>query len=81
MIPEYTKAAIDRYVNDRLQPGGFLTAVLTNNLMDAHNRADDQNSAAMEDILKYVYWEIPSLAWGSEEKVAAWLRGDHLKED
>lgn len=34
-IPEHTKAALDRYVNDRIPPGGFLTAVLTNDLTGA----------------------------------------------
>jgi hypothetical protein len=32
MIRTRTKAALNRYVNNHIFPGGFLTAVLTNNL-------------------------------------------------
>ena len=42
-IPEHTKGALDRYVDHGLEPGGFLTAVLTNDLFGAVARADSEN--------------------------------------
>ncbi len=80
MIPQHTQDALDRYIKQRLQPGGFLTAVLTNKLGEAFGRADDQNTEHLRCVVEYVYNDIPSIAWGSEEKVEAWIRGDHLKE-
>ena len=74
-IPEHTKAAIDRYVMHRLPPGGFLTAVLTNNLVGAVTRADVHNLEALLEIVRYVYNEVPASAWGSEQRVEDYLEG------
>ena len=59
---------------DRLHPvGDFLTAVLENNLTQAVGLADDFSMSALRDIVMWCYWELPSSAWGSREKVAAWM--------
>ncbi len=72
MIPAHTKAALDRYVEHRLQPGGFLTAVLSNDLFGAVAKADSENRAALADIVVYIYNNIPSDAWGSRDTVWKW---------
>ncbi len=72
-IPEHTLGALDRYVNDRLLPGGFLVAVLSNDLFGAVGRADSENLAALADICRYVYNELPSSCWGSKDKIWAWV--------
>ena len=79
MIPELTKNAIDRYVNNRTSPGGFVTAVLENDLMEAYARADSGNINAMYDIVKYVYNEIPMACWGSSKKVYDWLNSKEVE--
>ena len=71
-----TKDSIDRYVKDRIPTGGFLEAVLCNNLKEAVGRADTQNLKDIKEIVQYCYWEIPSVCWGSPEEVKAWLKGD-----
>lgn len=73
MIPAHTKAALDRYVNDRILPGGFLTAVLTNDLFGAVGYADSTNLAALPDIVRYVYNELPSGCWGSRDVMWKWI--------
>ena len=75
-LPENIKGAIDRYVEERIQPGGFTSAVLENNLAMAIGRADENSLKAIREIVGYVYNEIPSRAWGSQEKVQSWLAGD-----
>ena len=72
-IPDHTRGAIERYVFDRREPGGFLTAVLCNDLMAAVARADGQNILALKEICQFVYNEVPGSAWGSPKKVANWL--------
>ncbi len=69
MIPAHTKAALDRYVNQKYLPGGFLMAVLSNDLFGAVGRADSENLAALPDIVKYVYNHMPANSWGSVDKV------------
>lgn len=75
-IPEHTKAALDRYVNDRLPPGGFLTAVLTNDLTGAVVRADDINRRHLPEIVGYLFNECPSACWGDQQRVEAWLTNE-----
>lgn len=72
MIPEHTLAALNRYVERRIPPGGFLTAVLSNDLFGAVAQADSQNRVALADIVAYIYNEVPGNAWGSRDTVWRW---------
>lgn len=73
MIPATTLRALDLYVNEHIQPGGFLYAVLTNDLFGAISRADTANGAAIRDICLYIYNELPSDCWGSRDVVDRYL--------
>jgi len=42
-IPQRMMDAIDRYINQGIQPGHFLTGVICNDLKEAISRADDEN--------------------------------------
>lgn len=72
-IPVYTKEAIDDYVEHGTPRGDFLTAVICNRLKESFQRADDHNLEAMQAIVGYMYNEVPLAAWGSEEKMDAWM--------
>lgn len=73
MIPERTRASIDRYVADHVEPGGFVRAVLENNLKESFGRADSENREALFDIVCYCYNEVPLNCWGSPDRVQKWL--------
>lgn len=68
--------SLDRYARERIPTGGFLRAVLSNDLRGAFGRADADNRAALADIVSYVYNFLPAACWGSPQAVAAWLQGD-----
>ena len=53
-------------------PGGFLTAVLSNDLFDAYGRADEFSKADMDTIVKFVYNRLPGDCWGTRERVKQW---------
>ena len=72
-MKQTTKDALDRYVQDHIPTGGFLRAVLANDLMQALGRADCENRRDIYEICSYIYNEIPSSCHGSYEKVDAWL--------
>jgi len=72
-MKQITIDGLRRYADDGIPPGGFLMAVLENNLMEAFGRADEQNTLDMVEIAAYVYNEIPSVCHGSPERVTAWL--------
>ena len=72
--PVHILDAISRYANDHIAPGGFTRAVLENDLSQAIGRADENSLAGLQDIVRYVHWEIPGGCHGSREKVEAWLK-------
>lgn len=74
MISEEVKSSIDRYVQQGVETGGFLRAVLENNLMEALGRADIHNRYNLFDICGYLYNDVPGECHGSPEKVTAWLK-------
>ena len=77
-IPQYTQEALSNYVLNKLPPGGFLTAVLANDLMGAVARCDAWNHAYMKDICNFVYNRMPSNAWGSYYHVQKYLETPNI---
>lgn len=73
MIPDNIKESLTAYVEQRRQPGDFLRSVLANDLSGACGRADHKNKLVLCDIVQYIFNDIPSICWGSYEKVEAWL--------
>lgn len=78
-IPGQIVDGLRQYLVDRLPPGRFLQAVLENDLMGAFSRVDPTNRAALQAICLFVWNETPDEAWGSREKVAAWLEKRKLE--
>lgn len=74
-IPSYMHGGITRYFRARLPPGGFLTAVLTNDLKGAALAADSENCRLLWDYVNFLYNYTPASSWGSKENVKAWLEG------
>jgi len=74
-LPDHMRHQARAYLEDRCPPGGFLYAVLSNNLAAAASRADSANRAAL---LVWADWltTIPMIAWGSSEAVEAYLSED-----
>lgn len=60
------------WVNHGTPPGGFLEAVLTNDLQQAFGRADSINMWSMPHIVAYCWNKIPAECWGSVENVRGW---------
>jgi hypothetical protein len=78
-ISDYTQGALERYVLDRLPPGGFLTSVLANDLFMAVNRADQWNSQTLKDICNWIHDRAPPDCWGSYEIVQKYLSTPRIK--
>jgi hypothetical protein len=71
-LPVSILFGLRRYGHCHVPVGGFLTAVLANDLFESVCRADEDNYAALRSIVNYVYNCMPSPCHGSREKVAAW---------
>lgn len=69
----YLQGGMRLYIENRIPPGGFLTAVLSNNLKEACGRADSTNKYLLFEIVQWLYNEVPSVCWGSADNVQSWL--------
>jgi hypothetical protein len=69
----YIIQSLKSYVENKVPPGGFLYAVLSNDLTGACAKADEHNQKQLFDIVNYVYNNLPYNSWGSPEKVKKWL--------
>jgi len=75
-IPPLVLQGMERYRDEHTPVGGFLTAVMENNLTQAVGLADTNSYAALREIVQWIYWEMPAPAWGSPAKVKAWIAGE-----
>jgi len=80
-IPAHTQGGLERYRDNHCEPGGFLYAVLTNNLRLAVRRADSENLAELPRIVTWIFHNMPTTAWGDEERYRAWINNEKAKEN
>ena len=73
LIPAHMLNSVRLYVLRGVPPGGFLTAVLSNDLSGAAGKADDENFAALGSWARFLYNYVPSGCHGSTAKVDAWI--------
>lgn len=71
-IPGHTQASLTRYLENGYMPGGFLTAVMTNDLYRAVSSADEANTRALADIARWVFMNVPAGALFTEERMMEW---------
>lgn len=68
----YLDEALENYLMYGLEPGGFMTSVLANDLALAMGRADYWNRDHIPEISRAVRNCAPSRAYGSYERVKDW---------
>ena len=71
-IPEHMRSGAKLYIEQGIMPGGFLTAVLENNLSEAALHADTTNTLALANYGAWLAFDIPGDSWGSPEIVKRW---------
>lgn len=73
LIPGYMAGGIERYVMRGVPCGDFLTALLSNDFMEAVAHADDENQSALAGWAKFLYNYTPPGCYGSPQRLAAWI--------
>ena len=71
-----------------MMSSAFLSAVISNDLMQAFGHADERSKEALEEIIQFMWTEAPSACWGSKELMKKWSesgglegrRRDHVDE-
>jgi hypothetical protein len=70
-----THEGLERYVRYRIPTGSFLRAVLSNDLMGAMGKADEENREDIFEICQYIHNHLPIACHGSPKAVKEWLQG------
>jgi hypothetical protein len=72
---EHLIDGLARFFNNGLRPGGFLCAVLANDLKDAIVRAKGTSFEALPSLIELLNMHAPAPAWGSQEAFDSWRGG------
>jgi len=73
-------SGVKLYIEDHVESGGFLMAVIKNDLKTAIMRADSMNKMYIQEILWWFMEHAPHECWGSAEKAEAWLEKRKIEE-
>tara|TARA_Y100000310_G_scaffold42170_1_gene39435 strand:- start:3001 stop:3273 length:273 start_codon:yes stop_codon:yes gene_type:complete len=79
LLPERLRGGVRDYIEEGNPPGGFLTAVIQNDLMGSLRRADGSSRKHLFDIGFFFYNEAPGNCWGTPEIMAAWIEQGGMK--
>lgn len=71
-LPDYMQESTTAYILIGQKPGGFMRAVLSNDLYYAYARADDRNLIAMFQWAALLN-HLPNASWGSKHAVDQWI--------
>ena len=73
LLPEHLRGGVERWIEHGVRPGGFLWAVIDNDLLAALGHADDDMTRAdIRKISLWFHWEAPSGCHGAPEITARW---------
>jgi hypothetical protein len=73
LVPAHMWSAVEGYYLHGYAPGNFLTALLSNDLMEAMGRADDENASRIREWCQFLYNYTPGGSYGSPSAVERWL--------
>jgi len=68
-----TFEALKNYAVNHRAPGGFLTAILSNDLMEAVLMANLDDRFSIPQICEYIFHHCPGNCWGTPEAVEKWI--------
>lgn len=72
-IPDYMIHSVIAYILEGRAVGHFLTAVFSNDLKEACNRADEENAKKIYNYVSFLYNNAPIGCWGSPDSFKRWL--------
>lgn len=73
-LPNHMQEGMRRYIEQGVRPGDFLSAVLSNDLMQALGKADTINSRLLWEYGNFLYNEAPAWSFGSTERFENWIK-------
>jgi hypothetical protein len=74
LVPPHLRDDLLRYIDHGVPTGGFLSAVLSNNLIGAFSHADKASASGLEGLVTYIYNYAPIACCGSPDRYKSWLQ-------
>lgn len=74
ILLERIMESLNNYVEKGYPVGSFLRSVLSNDLLGAYRKADDEMLKLLPLLLHYIWWELPHNCHGSREIVDRWIK-------
>jgi hypothetical protein len=71
----YMASGMRRYIENGIEPGGFMRALLRNDLRGAVAAADAMNLVHIPHWVVWLENNLPGAAWGSDDRYTAWING------
>lgn len=78
-IPDYMQNSLARYIMEGTPVGGFLMALLSNDLRKTFEKADEVNQQRVYNYVMFLYNDAPGGCWGSKEIVKGWIAHQGMK--
>ena len=78
-LPRYMINSVLDYIEDGVPPGGFLSAIIENDLRGAISSADLNNLALLPEWVTWFYTFAPASCWGKDGACRAWIDEFHPK--
>jgi len=70
---DYMAGAVQRYIEQGIEPGSFMRALLSNDLRGAVSSADGMNIVHIPHWVVWMENNLPSVTWGSADRYDAWV--------
>lgn len=80
ILPSSLRDGTRLWIENGIPPGGFLQAVIANNLVEAVGRADHKNIDLLREIVLFFYSQAPSDCWGSVQNLHDWSKNEGALE-
>ena len=74
-VPVNLRDGLVMWLEHRLMPGGFLTAALSNDLMQACARGDPETIKGLRNLMTFINCHAPRGSYGSPQNVRDWQKG------
>lgn len=72
VVPTHLQPGLLRWVEEGIHPGGFLSAVLANDLINAVFRADELSLLGLPSLARFLSQYAPSGSYGSPKALKNW---------
>ena len=72
-IPARMMDGLQRYIENHVPPGSFLSSVIKNDLKNTVGYADDENILNLPAYIIFLHNQAPNNCWGSTELFNQWI--------